>query len=356
MTDKYNIIYNNIINKINNNVDNNIISLEYVWIGGNNCLDFRSKTRTMYKKINNIYDIPEWNYDGSSTNQANEKNTEIKLKPVCMFNDPFRNKNDKIVLCETYNNDGTPSKNNTRYDANKIFNKFVNKRSWFGIEQEYFIYKNKDYPIGFDNNNKLPNCNKYYCSVGNDSNFGRLIAESHYQCCLYSGIKISGINSEVSPSQWEFQVGPCENINGADHLTIARFLLLRISELFNVEINFNSKPLKGDWNGSGCHVNFSTKDMRHVNGYDIILSCINKLKSNHLTHINNYGNNTLRLTGKNETSRFDEFSYGIGTRNTSLRIPNNVYHDKCGYIEDRRPSSDCDPYIVTSLLTKTCCN
>ena len=179
----------------------------------------------------------------------------------------------------------------------------------------------------------------------------------HYNLCIMAGVKIAGINAEVAPGQWEFQIGPCEGIQAGDHLWIGRYLLERVAELSNVEVTFHPKPVKGDWNGSGCHANFSTERMRdgdEKDGLDYIMDAIKKLELKHDEHMKVYGeNNEERMSGSHETSSFDKFSYGVGNRSCSIRIPSKTQEEKEGYFEDRRPGSNCDPYLVTSILLQT---
>lgn len=322
--------------------------LEYIWIGGNN--EIRSKTRVI-PNHNGV--INEWNYDGSSTWQADcNGDTEIILKPCSIFKNPLRNIEDTdcyIVLCETYDSNGEPAKNNYRYESDIIFNKSTEEKPWFGLEQEYFIFF-------YNDNNVSTNIEEgyHYCGI-TENHTERIIAEKHMELCIKAGLQISGINAEVSKSQWEFQIGPCEGINAGDHLIVARYLLERISEIYGARVSYHPKPFIGI-NGSGCHINFSTTKTREENGIEIINEYIKKLSEKHLEHIQAYGeNNHLRLTGLNETSSIHKFTYGIGTRNTSIRIPNQVYKEKSGYFEDRRPASNIDPYLTTSLIFKTCC-
>lgn len=86
--------------------------------------------------------------------------------------------------------------------------------------------------------------------------FGRDIVEAHYRACLYAGINISGVNAEVAPGQFEYQVGPCEGISMGDELWMARYLLDRVAEDFGIVVSIHPKPVKGDWNGavSSSHV------------------------------------------------------------------------------------------------------
>lgn len=324
--------------------------LEYIWLGGRK--ELRSKTRVInFFLPNDIACMPEWNYDGSSTWQADSNgDTEIILKPCAVFKDPFRIILDStcyIVLCDTYKSNGEPTDSNHRHNANIVFEK-TEEEPWFGLEQEYFLhFKNALEKQQY--NNSL-----HYCGYA-DNILERIIAEKHLEMCIEAGIKISGINAEVVSGQWEFQVGPCEGIEAGDHLIVARFILERIAEKFDASVNYYPKPISHE-NGSGCHINFSTFSTRTENGIEIIHNYIQRLAETHSEDIKVYGeNNHLRLTGNHETSSIDKFSWGIGTRNTSIRIPNQVSREKRGYFEDRRPAANIDPYQATVKLFKSCC-
>ena len=331
------------------------IKLEYVWIDGFG--KPRSKTKIVREVYKDVKDLPEWNYDGSSTNQAPGIDSEVIIKPQTWFKDPFRNgENDKLVLCDTYLPNGDPHPTNTRVIAEKRFNTNLDLEPRFGIEQEFFLTKN-GWPIGFPENRTLyptPQDN-YYCGTGSDNIMGRKCIEEAFENCLKAGLKLTGLNVEVAPSQWEFQVDDY-GINVGDQLYIMRYILDKTAEKYGWNANFYPKPVEGDWNGSGCHTNFSTKSMREEGGYKEILSAIEKLKKHHSKHMKVYGEgNEKRMTGKHETASYDIFTSGVANRGASIRIPRQTEKDQCGYFEDRRPSSNMDPYIVTSLIFETCC-
>ncbi len=329
-------------------------TIEYVWLGGKGELHSKTRILQIYKDNVNISDIPEWNYDGSSTGQASGFFSEIILKPARVFKDPYRTKpeypNDGLlVLCSTYNPDGTFHVTNHRHTANLLFNSNLNLKPWFGMEQEYFIWNNTTPP---DTND--PDSGHFYCSVGTDNAVNRCVAEKHLKLCLKAGVKISGINSEVEKSQWEYQIGPCEGIEAGDHLWIARYLMECVAEDYGVYINMDPKPITGDRNGSGCHVNYSTAPMREQGGMADILQAIKKLGDKHFEHMTVYGkDNEKRLTGNCETANYDTFTYGVGNRGASIRIGSDTHRNGRGYFEDRRPGANIDPYLVTSKIFET---
>lgn len=330
------------------------IRIEYVWIDSNYSL--RSKIKILYdSEVTSLKDIPEWNYDGSSTGQATGTESEIIIKPRRMFSSK-QGLDHILVLCDTYTpNDEILPTNNRNY-ANNIFNKKIDEEPWFGIEQEYFLIDpSTNVPLGY---NKSKKQGHFYCGVGADNVFGREIVEEHMLECLNYGVKIAGINAEVAPGQWEYQIGPCVGIEAGDHLWISRYILHKIAEKHNVIVNFEPKPLSGDWNGSGCHTNYSTKNMRegtpNYDGLYYINDAINKLSKKHNEHMQVYGSgNEKRMTGNHETADYNVFSFGTANRGASVRIGNSNMKNKKGYFEDRRPSSNCDPYLVTSKIFET---
>ena len=271
-----------------------------------------------------------------------------------MFRCPFRKPGGLIVMCDTYKTDGTPAIYNNRVEADKIFSEYRNEKPWYGLEQEYFIYDvATNLPLGFSYSIKQ---GQYYCSVGANNTFGRMISDEHMEACLYSGIKISGTNAEVAPAQFEYQIGPVEGIDAADQLWVSRYILEKITEKYDVYIVYHPKPLGNNWNGSGCHTNFSTENMRKPGGMDFIVTAIEKLKGSHNSHMEVYGdNNYERMTGLHETADYNTFTSGIGDRTASIRIPTETAANGYGYFEDRRPAANCDPYLVTSMILYTVC-
>lgn len=346
--------------------------LEYIWLDAKQ--QCRSKTKIMSTNKNldfaslSISDLPVWNYDGSSTGQASTQNSEVALVPVKMVPDPFRKASDYtcsasyLVLCECYKSDGvTPLDTNTRARAREIFAmETEHKDPMFGLEQEFFISRKNAgslVPVAFPNNQSVPEPQgDYYCGVGGSNIYGRDYVHEILQKALAAGLHLTGMNAEVAPAQWEFQV--CSiGIEAADDLILLRYIANRVLEKSHLYMDLAAKPLEGDWNGSGCHINYSTSLMRSKDGFKHIERAIKNLGNVHELHIQHYGNdNHLRLTGKHETSSLYDFSFSVAGRHTSIRIPTETRSKKQGYFEDRRPSSSLDPYVCTALLHATSVN
>jgi glutamine synthetase len=319
----------------------------------------------MSKKVTDIGQLRIWDFDGSSTNQAPGSDSDVYLRPAAIFKDPFRGGDNILVLAETYNNDGTPNRTNYRHHTKKVMDLAKDSVPWFGLEQEYTLFDADGAPFGWPKGGFPGPQGPYYCGAGvlplaaqvssslisllsgTGKVFARDLIEAHYRACLYAGVNISGINAEVMPSQWEFQVGPCEGISMGDHLWMARYLLVRIAEQWGIKVSFHPKPLSGDWNGAGCHTNYSTKAMREPGGMKFIDEAIQKLSKRHAEHIAVYGeDNDLRLTGRHETGHIGDFSSGVANRGASIRVPRHVAAQGYGYLEDRRPASNIGQYII----------
>jgi len=335
------------------------VQVMYIWIDGTG-EGLRAKTRTEASEPDCPEDLPIWNFDGSSTYQAEGSNSDIYLYPVALYPDPFRVGKNKLVLCETYKYNKKPTESNKRHTCKAAMDSVKEQKPWFGIEQEYTMFDSDMHPLGWPKQGFPRPQGPFYCGVGADRAYGRDVLEAHYRAMLYANINVAGTNAEVMPAQWEFQVGPCEGISMGDELWLARFLLHRVAEDFNVVISLDPKPMPGDWNGAGAHCNYSTKAMREAGGMKIIEEAIEKLGKQHARHIKAYDpkqgkDNERRLTGKHETSSIHDFSAGVANRGCSIRIPRSVAEVGYGYLEDRRPASNCDPYSVTEAIVRTTC-
>jgi glutamine synthetase len=330
------------------------IKAEYIWLDGTKpTARLRSKTRI----LDTADAVPTWGFDGSSTGQAEGHASDRMLEPVKVVPDPIRGGDHVLVLCEVNETDGTPHESNTRALLRPVAERFAAQEPIFGIEQEYTFF-NGSHPLGFPEGGFPAPQGGYYCGVGAADVFGRAIVELHLERCLTAGLAICGINAEVMPGQWEFQIGPVDPMTVADDLWLSRYLLNRTAEEFGVRVSLDAKPVSGDWNGAGAHTNFSTKAMR--SGYDAIITACESLGASQAKiteHVGQYGSDIeSRLTGLHETAPWNAFSYGVSDRGASVRIPWQVEIDKKGYIEDRRPNANVDPYVVTRLLVNTCCS
>lgn len=331
------------------------VQAEYVWIDGFQKL--RSKSRTVPGGVSDPSALPDWNYDGSSCGQAPGEDSEVIMKPRAIYRDPFRGGDNILVMCDTYTPEGVPLPTNTRAACDRVMTKAASEKPWFGLEQEYFLIDNSTCkPLGFPESGEPEPQGPYYCGIGNRNAFGREVVEASWRAQLYAGLKVGGINAEVAPGQWEFQVGPCVGIDEGDQMWMARYILERVAEIAGLSVNYDPKPVKGDWNGTGCHTNFSTEGMRQEGGYEKeIIPALERLRAKHGEHIAAYGEgNDQRLTGAHETAPITEFRWGVADRGASCRVGSSVAKEGKGYFEDRRPGGNCDPYVVTKMLVSTC--
>lgn len=333
------------------------IKAEYIWIDGTRpTRKLRSKTRILDHPISELAQIPSWSFDGSSTQQADGHDSDRVLKPVYYVPDPIRKGDHILVMNEVYYLNGTPHETNKRARLVEVARSNQTYEPWFGIEQEYTFFQGRS-PLGWPEGGYPAPQGPFYCAVGADEVFGRDIVEQHMDACLFAGIEISGVNAEVMPGQWEFQIGPVGSLEVADQLWLARWLLYRIAEDYGVNATLHPKPVKGDWNGAGAHTNFSTKSMRAEGGLAVVEEACKKLSDKHEEHIAVYGaHNDLRLTGLHETCSIHEFRYCPGDRGASVRIPLDTVKKGKGYLEDRRPSANMDPYEVCAILLETICS
>lgn len=350
--------------------------LEYVWIDADGGL--RSKNRVVHDENVDSLLVEskwEWSFDGSSTGQATGTDSDVLIRPVAVYANPFYQSppigerghfKSHLVMCDCYNKDGTLHATNARVRCVQTESACESDQPLFGIEQEYVLFerlKSHQYfnqPYQWMNGNN-PGCGgqgPYYCGVGGDRCFGRNIVDQHLKACVYAGIQICGTNAEVMASQWEFQVGPLPALQVSDQLWMARYILMRITEEHGCGVSFHPRPLKHEWNGSGGHTNFSTLSMRAKshNAMDAIKSACIQLQATHADHMAVYGkDNAERMTGRNETSSMHECTWGVSDRGRSIRIPRHVANQGYGYLEDRRPAANMDPYLVTERIMRTCC-
>src|SRR6185312_14932112 len=327
--------------------------LEYIWLDGYEPVpNLRSKTKIVeFTDKPEVEDLPIWGFDGSSTRQAEGSNSDCLLQPVAVFPDPART-NGLLVMCEVLLPDGTAHPSNSRATIPD------DPGTWFGFEQEYFLYRDGA-PLGFPREGFPAPQGEYYTGVGfkNVGDVAREIVDAHIDLCLAAGINLEGINAEVAKGQWEFQIFGKGSRRAADEVWIARYLLLRLCERYGIDINFHPKPLgvEHDWNGSGMHCNFSTKRMREVGGEEYFAALMTAFDVRKDDHIAVYGpDNHMRLTGLHETAAMDEFTYGVANRGASIRIPwSFVQNGYRGYLEDRRPNSLGDPYSIAGRILET---
>ena len=325
--------------------------LEYIWLDGKQPIpELRGKTTI--KSFDNeptLADLPVWGFDGSSTEQAEGKSSDCLLKPVALYPDASR-EDAYIVLSEVLLADGTPHPTNVRAKIQD------DADFWVGLEQEYFLYQDGR-PLGFPKEGYPAPQGPYYCGVGykNVGSIARKIVEEHLELCLAAGINHEGINAEVAKGQWEFQIFGKGSKKAADDIWVARYLLMRLCEEYEIDVEFHCKPIKGDWNGSGMHTNFSTKFIREVGGKEYFEALMAAFGANREAHIAVYGpDNDQRLTGKHETASILQFSYGLSDRGASIRMPVNfIKNGYKGYLEDRRPNSAADPYAIAQRILET---
>lgn len=336
-----------------------MIEAEYIWTGGGG--EFRSKVRY----VSEMEHIGDWNYDGSSTGQASTENSEILLRPVTKYIDKV-NPNKVFVLCETYYlyGDGTvmPLPNNYRSSAAEA----VSDDMWFGFEQEFFIYDLiRGKMLGVYHS--MPQQGPYYCGVEavNEYRYGkvslenrsvtdvRALTEKIAERCIDLGLGITGWNLEVAPGQTEIQIFG-KGMRACDDLMMMRYLAHRVLLGVNMKPIFDPKPMGGKWNGTGLHTNVSTNATRGDGGLDVMKRMMPLLAAKHIEHLAVYGEgNDARLTGLHETSSMNEFSWSIGGRNTSVRIPRACAVEGKGYFEDRRPAGNANPYRIAKRMAET---
>ena len=325
---------------------------KYIWLDGytpEQSLRSKIQVAEQHGMLGTNDQPPVWSFDGSSTKQATGGQSDCVLKPVGSYRAPEHSCEDTIVMCEVLNSDHTPHESNYRTECEA----FIGEEWWFGFEQEYFFYKDGE-PLGWKKGEEPAPQGQYYCAVGSENVAGREISERHLKACLDAGIQLTGTNAEVALGQWEYQCFG-KGVKAGDDLWVSRYLLYEIAEEFGVDVVIHPKPKAGDWNGSGMHANFSNEEMRTAGSQSLMNELCEKLGNRHEEAIKEYGSdNDMRLTGLHETQSIDTFSYAVSDRGASIRIPiYTVEHDWNGYLEDRRPASNADPYRIMAHIVET---
>jgi glutamine synthetase len=192
-------------------------------------------------------------------------------------------------------------------------------------------------PLGFPVGGYPAPQGMYYCSVGGKNTHGRKLVEEHADLCIAAGINFEGINQEVACGQWEFQLFAKGAKKAGDEIWVARYLLDRLTEKYGYYIEYHPKPLGDtDWNGSGMHANFSNNVLRTCGDqatYERICEAFRPVTKEHIAV---YG------------------AYNVSDRGASIRIPLiTVQKGWKGWLEDRRPASNGDPYKIAARIIKT---
>jgi glutamine synthetase len=319
--------------------------IEYLWLDGRDPLPkVRSKTRF----VNIDAGIPEWNFDGGSTEQGDLEDSDRLLRPVRMYTDPF-NEGGFLAFCEVHYYTGAPHETNTRTHLAKLTENMDGLL--VGFEQEFtFINPTDLKPLGFLLSPEKQG--QYYCGAGCMNIIGRAVMEEFERKVLGAGIEIDGINAEVMPGQWEWQTSAQGPLKTSDDLWVSRYILDRVSEYNAVIVSYDPKP-HPQFNGAGCHTNISTSATRLEFGQNEYNVLSTYLEADHDEHIKLCGAGIKRrMTGEHETSDYTKFSLGVADRGASVRIPRKVKEEGAGYFEDRRPCANIDPYkVLYSLIS-----
>lgn len=319
---------------------------EYVWLDGKG--QTRSKVKTMNTSPETADDCTIWTFNGTPCDQAEPSSSDVYLVPRKVFRDPFRGAPHVMVICECITSGMEPAKGNYRAECADVMEKYRSADPWFGLEQEYIMCDKEGVILPVATSDA-------YCGRGalNLPNKMREIMGDHYAMCLSAGIKISGMNCESAQSQAEFQIGPCKGLNAGDHLVAARHTLHKCANKHGVSINFTGF-YDDNSIASGMHCNFSSRHTRADGGLQVIEKVCRALGRRTKEALTAYGSgNEKRLNGKNDTSEMNAFKFGVADRGAAIRIPRAVGIVAKGYLEDRRPAANADPYRVTAHIMKT---
>jgi len=339
----------------------NCVLAEYIWLDADQVP--RSKTKVLTARPCKISDLPVWNYDGSSTGQAEGQNSEIKIVPRAWFNDPFRGYPHVMVLTDAWSAwDDEPAIGNTRAACAEVHEQYKKHDAWYGIEQAYMLMKAIDVGqklnvlYGFNTDGSEPALQMpCHPGAGTGIAIDRSVADEHLARCMQAGVKIAGINSTVMPGQWGFQIGPCQGVEIGDHVTVARYIMLRVTEHHSCQVSFDPKPADGHWNGAPCQTSFSVKSMREAGGLPVTKKVCEAFGKHAVEHIEEYGHwhNEKRRARRNETRSINDFKFAVSEHGVSVHTARTTEKTGMGYIEDRRPAGNCDPYRVAARMVRT---
>jgi len=330
-----------------------VTKLRYLWLDANGHI--RNKLKIVKGGfVHALSDIEQWSYDGSSTGQAVTGDSDLFLNPVKTYRST--NHDETLVLCSVTDFGDNPVKSEKRYQLAELADKYETNGWLFGIEQEYALMDDTGTRLYRWPDAAFPGeQGPYYCGVGYDEAYGADIIDEHTDTCIDYGLAICGTNAEVMPSQWEFQIGAEDPLTVADDLIVARYLLYRVAAHYAATATLHPKPVKGNWNGSGAHTNFSTAAMMNEKtGARAIELAVVNLEKTHDACIELYGEDIHhRMTGELETSDISTFTYGDSDRACSIRKPIGVRRDGYGYLEDRRPCANINPYTVCAAIIQS---
>lgn len=319
--------------------DQNKVQATYIWIDATG-ENIRLKDRILNEIPKLIADIPKWSYAENPPYQTGSS-IEMMLYPRALYRNPFKpGKHDVIVMCDTYQPDGSPFHTNHRHAMQTSVDKTIEQEPIFGIEQKYTLLDEQGQPFIRPKNELMEGTN--YCGVGFNGIYARDLVESHALACLYAGIDFSGTNADEFPLQWRYKIGPSVGIQAADDLWVSRYILVRIAEEFGICVTL--KSIEGDRNQTRAHINYSTAAMRADGGIKVIREAIKLLEHEHNEH--------LKVFDAHE-SKIDTFSWDVADRNVSVRVPESVAESEKELLKDRGPPSNMDPYVVCNALLTT---
>jgi len=335
----------------------------YIWIDSTQ-EQLRQKTATLDSFPSDVSELKIWNFDGSSTGQASGNYSDVLLRPVAFFRDPFRRGNHILVFCECLREDGNPHPNDARRPLAQTIESCQEKDPLFVLEQQYTMLDLKHRPLGWPQPSGFPSATgDSYCGIGADRSFGRDIAEAHISACLFAGVKIEGMRGGLMPGQWAFRIGPGSGVEVADHLWVARFILHQVAEQFGVVISIHPNPV-AKISTSFLPVYLATKEIREEKGLKAAEEAAKRLRETHESYQEIFRREQGRefsIEFSRELSR--DFSRDLSRDFSRADLdPRDLVRARevpeswgSKYLEDGRPASNCDPYVLIQKIAETVC-